>query len=419
MESGDKIVSLTDHKVGRRIAATRPNARVMIHGTQIRVRLATEQDIPEMQGLFAVAYRGKYSFDYAIDPIKLAAEIDDLQHHLWLVAEDLEVGLLAGAIYFIFDPAQRLGKAAGAVVLPKYRNGGLGQTLLKTGVNYLTKTLAAVDVIYGTTRTVSIAPTRMVEEVGFHPLGIFPNAIYFENLEHLNLDIYLTEAALARRRKKPYLFPPFLEVYNIARKQLGLEKAALVTERAPLKLSPQKIRLGVMNDEKETAKRFDQLVNEQRLANRFFPFHRPNQILMTEDGGTEVFVCYDGEGKQASILGYRTDRVDLHDLLDSVAATLQRAGAGYVDLLVDAYDFILQQAAFTARFVPSAYFPAMKLNDDGLRDDFFVLSRTFRLLDFSGIVLTGTNLKFLRAYIRYYHELYIQPILGEAPKSSQ
>ena len=312
--------------------------------------------------------------------------------------------------------AAKAGKAAGAVVLPKYRNGGLGATLLKTGVSYLTKTLAAVDVIYGTTRTASIAPTRMVEEVGFHPLGIFPNAIYFENLEHLNLDIYLTESALARRRKRPYLYPPFEKVYNIARKSLGLERAILVTERAPLKLSAKKIPLAVMDDEKEAATRFDRLVSEQRLANRFFPFHRPNQILMTEDGGTEVFVHYDAEGKQVSILGYRTDQVNVHDLLDSVATTLQRTGAGYVDFLVDAYDFILQQAAFTARFVPSAYFPAMKLNDDGKRDDFFILSRTFRLLDFSGISLTGPNLKFLRTYIRFYHELYIQPILGETPK---
>lgn len=134
--------------------------------------------------------------------------------------------------------------------------------------------------------------------------------------------------------------------------------------------------------------------------------------MSTEDGGTDVFIWYGGVGQQASILGYRSDRVNKHDLLDSVAIELQNAGAAYVELLVDAYDYVIQQEAYTARFIPSAYFPAMRLSHDGKRDDYFVLSRTFRLLDFSSTVVTGDNFKFLKAYLRSYHDLYIAPLTG-------
>ena len=119
-----------------------------------------------------------------------------------------------------------------------------------------------------------------------------------------------------------------------------------------------------------------------------------------------------GRNKQAAIIGYRTDQTNLHDLLDSAAWTLHRMGAAYIEFLVSAYDYKLQQQAYTARFIPSAYYPALQLSNDGLRDDVFVLSRTFNLLDFTNNFLRGDNRLYLKAYLRRYHELYIQPILG-------
>jgi hypothetical protein len=208
------------------------------------------------------------------------------------------------------------------------------------------------------------------------------------------------------------LFSKFFDLYQIPKRILGLESSVLVTERAPLALSRKKISLRVVKDSPEAASKFRHYQESRRISNSFFPFHAPNWILSTDDGGTEVFIAYEMHGRQACIVGYRTDHVNIHDLLDSIAVALQGAGADYVELLVDAYDYGLQQAAYTARYIPSAYFPAMRLADDGLRDDFFVLSRTFRLLDFTGAVVTGDNFDFLQAYLRCYYELYIQPILG-------
>jgi hypothetical protein len=89
---------------------------------------------------------------------------------------------------------------------------------------------------------------------------------------------------------------------------------------------------------------------------------------------------------------------------------LQREGAAYIELLVDAYDYQTQQEAYTAKFIPSAYFPAMKLAHDGLRNDFFVVSRTFQILDFTASTVMEENYPYLQAYMRFYHKLYIEPM---------
>lgn len=410
--SNENVVSLADKRASRGVQASRVIEAREVEGRQVLFREATDADVAPIQALYVEAYHGKYAEEFAVNPRKLCDAIHDPEHHLWLVAEDEVSRSILGAIVFLVDAQHRLGKAAGIVVAPAARSSGIGGLLLKLGVQYLSHEAALVDVLYAMSRTVNEAPSRVVAESGFHQMGLFPNAVQVDNFEHLNLDVFLTEKALAVRRRKPYLFPPFDEIFSLARAQLGLEGPTLVTERAPLVLSDQKIPLEWIEDEARATETFQQYRRDQRLSNCFFPFHRPNRVLRTADGGTEVFVWFAGRAKQAAILGYRTDRVNIHDLLDAVAAALQKAGAAYVELLVDAYNYKLQQEAFTARYIPSAYFPAMMLAPDGLRDDFFILSRTFHLLDFTGTFLRGENLKYLRAYLRFYHDIYLRPILG-------
>ena len=367
-------------------------------------------DAPAIRELFQKIYKGKYPLEFGTNVELLKAEIGDPEHHLWLVAADEKDRLLAGAMLFICDPKNRMAKAGGGVVLPEYRHYGLGSTMLKKGVRYLTKGADIVDVIYGTSRTVSEGPSKITAEAGFYKMGFFPNAVQIEELEHLNLDVFLTPRALKSRRQGPYLYPPFYDIYKIARRQLKLDRGHLVTERGPLTLSKKKIVLNVIKDSKRTVALFDLYKEQRRISNSFFPFHKPNWLLSSEDGGTDVFIWYGGVGKQASILGFRTDRIDIHDLLDAVAGALQRSGASYVELLVDAYDYMVQRDAYAAKYIPSAYFPAMRLTADGRRDDYFVVSRTFQIIDFTSSYVMTENLPYLKAYMRFYNELYIEPM---------
>ena len=384
--------------------------KIEMNGLPLVIREARVNDATEIFDMFNMIYGGKYPLSFGNDVEILKAELMDVNHYLWIVTEDEAKKLIVGAMMCAIDLDNHMAKAGGGVVVPEYRQFGLAATMLKMGVHYLTETTNQVDVLYGTSRTVSEGPSRMVAEAGFLKMGFFPNAVQIEDIEHLNLDIYLTKRALEKRRQKPYLFEPFYEVYKIPRKQLNLERAYLVTEREPLALSRKKMHFEIIETEKEVVSKFRQFSEEKRIRNSFFPFHAPNRLLKSEDGGTDVFLWYGGVGKQASIVGFRTDQVNIHDLLDSVAVAIQRTGASYIELLVDAYDYTSQQEAFTAKYIPSGYFPAMRLANDGLRDDFFVVSRTFQIIDFTRSTVTTEVYPYLQAYMRYYQALYIDPV---------
>jgi RimJ/RimL family protein N-acetyltransferase len=381
-----------------------------IKGRRIVLREARLSDAAAIRNLFERIYKGKYPLEFGTNVDVLRSEISDPDHAMWLVCQDAADRSLVGAILFLCDPRNRMCKAGGGVVLPEYRHYGLGTTLLKRGLRFMTRESRLADVIYGTTRTVSEGPSKMVAESGFHKMGIFPNAVQIEELEHLNLDVYLTGRALRLRRKTPYLYAPFASIYDIARRQLGLEKAHVVTQRDPLKLSKKKLALKYEADPARAAELFGRYSEQKRISNSFFPFHKPNAVLSTEDGGADVFLWNGGVGKQTMILGFRSDYGSHHDLLDSVALTIQRSGASYVELLVDAYDYVIQQEAYTAKYIPSAYFPAMRLAGDGLRDDYFVVSRTFQIVDFTSSYVTQENLPYLKSYMRSYNALYIEPL---------
>lgn len=386
-------------------------------GKNLLIREARAADAQAIQSLFHEIYGGKYPLEFGTDVGVLKSEIADREGYLWLVTE--VAGRLVGAMMFQIDVNNRMSKAGGGVVLPEYRKGGLASTMLKLGVHYLTETAKLVDVLYGTSRTVSEGPSRLVAEAGFRKLGLFPNAVQIEEMENLNLDVYLTRRAMALRRKEAFTLAPFFEIHKIARKQLGLEKAHLITAREPLKLSGKKIQFEIVRDAETVVEKFRLFTEQKRISNGFFPFHKPNMLLRSEDHGSDVFVYYGGTGKQAYLLGIRTDLINRHDLFDSAALALQKEGAAYVELLVDAYHYTMAQEAYTAKFIPCGYFPAMKLAQDGQRDDFFVLSRTFQILDFTTTCVMEENYPYLAAYMKFYQRLFIEPMRHSDLKKSR
>jgi RimJ/RimL family protein N-acetyltransferase len=388
----------------------RVSERCKIAGKSFLIREARLSDAKAIQGLFNTIYQGKYPLEFGTDVGVLKAEIADPERFLWIVTEEARGHKLVGALTFAVDLKNRMSKAGGGVVLPEHRKSGLASRMLKLGLRHLTDQAKTVDVLYATSRTVSEGPSRLAAEAGFRKLGFFPNAVQIEEMEHLNLDVFLTKRAMGLRRWKPFLVAPFFDIHAIARKQLGLETATLVTPRAVLKLAPKKIRFDTVRDEKTVVEKFKLYKEQKRIFNSFFPFHTPNMLLSSEDRGSDVFVWYGGVGKTAYLLGIRTDLVNLHDLYDSAALALHGEGAAYIELLVDAYDYQTQQEAYTAKFIPSAYFPAMKLAHDGLRDDFFVVSRTFQILDFTTSCVMAENYPYLKAYMRFYNKLFIEPM---------
>ncbi len=381
-----------------------------IAGRQYLMREARVADATAIKALFDFVYGGRYP-DTDLD--HLAEDLFDQSHNLCVVTEFDE--RIVGCVMIKMAPEHRLGKGGRALVLPEFRKSGLAPTMLKLAIDYLCVETGTLDVVYGTSRTISAGPAKMSAGAGMVQMGLFPNAVQIDNMEHLNLEVYLSPAALNKRRPRPTILPAFQRIFDLAMSQLGCDESAALASLNPPPVSHCNIALTMNNDQHEVARRYHLYLEQDRLSHAFYPFHFPTAILASEDGSTEVFIWYEGRGKRSAIVGYRSDRTEISELLRAVASTLEHHGASYLELLVPAHNPIAQQSAYAARFLPCAYFPAMLLGRDGMREDYFVLSRTFRLLDFTEVTISPQNARFLRAYMAGYYQLYIEPLLGPLP----
>lgn len=392
------------------LTSSRP-CRVWQHHTidekQFVLREAACEDAPAIRALFEFVYNGKYP-DAELQ--HLAEDLLVPAQHLCVIATFAE--RIVGCLMLSADLGQRIGRANRVLVLPEYRKVGLALSMLRLAIDYWCVESAQLDVVYGTSRTVSSAPAKISADAGMLQMGVFPNAVQIDSMEHLNLEVFFAADALQKRRAPTVILPAFQRIYNLAMRQLGHSETAALSDLPKLPLSRRSMPLSMNHDSVEVAALFSLYRRERRLAHDFFPFHEPNTMLSSADGSTEVFIWYEGTGKRAAIIGYRSERKNTHELLRAVAMAMENYGAAYLEILVQASDPVAQQCAHAARFLPCAYFPALRLERDGSREDYFVLSRTFRLLDFNDVVISPQNVDFLRAYLAGYYQLYIEPLLG-------
>ena len=59
-----------------------------------------------------------------------------------------------------------------------------------------------------------------------------------------------------------------------------------------------------------------------------------------------------------------------------------------------------------AKFIPCGYLPAFQLEGEK-RYDYVVFSRSFEILDFNNLELTGENQKYLRNYIGLWEQKFL------------
>jgi len=119
-------------------------------------------------------------------------------------------------------------------------------------------------------------------------------------------------------------------------------------------------------------------------------------------------MSYNPKDKYSVFIGGYTD-LDPTIILESVAKKMQELNMAYLEILFDAYTPELHRAAIDARFIPSGYFPAAKL-EKGVRYDCIVFSRTFDVLDFRNVRLSSLYRNFLKEYIKLWRENYIEVV---------
>ena len=341
---------------------------------------ASQDDIEAIIDLYIKVYKGKYTLPEVADPAIIAKKVED-PSYFWTVAK---IGdRLIGSVIFAIDPVNKMGKSYAAAVLGEFRGQDVMRTMVKHGLQLLTQKTRTCDVIYATTRTVSFAPQVVLEHLGFISTGIFPNVRKVESFETHGLEVYLGPHCLEFRRKTPKLVPEILDFYSIVKKELGLEDADTVVleEQDPRKMGPA-ISFEVQHDYETISEKFYAFQDKDLMTKAFFPFTDPNMLFSAKDGTSDIFVNFNPLDGNGVIVGYRHSGSDLRNTLMWFCEEASKSGMRYIEMLVSAYLPNKQRLALDAKFLPCAYFPAMKMNDDGLREDFLVFSRSFESLDF-------------------------------------
>lgn len=384
--------------------ASRPRLRKTIQfGPDRRfiIRRGRAKDGEAIAGLYKFVYGDKYTMPVVIDPGQRNKSLRS-KHFLWVLIELDE--RLVGSVIYEFHPTESLGKVFGAVIDPAYRGHDLMVEAMRAGLYYAREIGLPTDVIYATTRTVSPAPQRIVEKLGFHCLGIFPNVRKVEDYETHGLHVLHHYKALGQRKRMPLLIPEVREFFEISRDEVGFVGHAMcgpVNVPAP---SVRPLRFEVDEDEAAVQRLHRKRKKADALEFDFFPFHEAHLRFFSQEEDTEIFLHYNRVDAYGVVLGLRSEREDLRSVLEAASETAKALGMRYIEILISAYDPVLQRFAFESRYLPSAYFPAMRVcKKSGERLDYLVFSRSFEQLDFTTIKLLGPAQRFLEAFMKCWY----------------
>ena len=380
-------------------------------GDRYVIRLARPDDALRISLLYHRVYNGKYS-----DP--LMRNVDQLSSFLmhpanaWVVAEDNHD--LVTSVAWETDGRNRLAKVFGGAVLPAHRGAGLLERAMKFGSDYLESRPEPVAVIYATTRTATTAPQIITEKLGYKKLGIFPNVHKTSTFETHCLTALFIGNALEKRFTKFKLHPKVAGFYRIAQAELGLADLPIAAAAEYVPIAPAKRmplpELEVLEAPLFAIQRFRKLQEEQQIGFHFYPFHEPNLVILSPCQTVEVFLFRSPSDPYSTVVGVRKpDDIDSAEMLLRVSDLLRERGVRYLETIGRVDRPRILDGIIRAGFVPCAYFPAFQLHGEW-RYDYAVFSKTFEMLDFRELKLTGTNQKLLQEYFLNWREIFLGPL---------
>lgn len=379
---------------------------VLPDNTRVRLKRAEVGDVDNILRLYDIVYSSKYTLPEATQKDAAVKKINSPDCRWYICVKKNEA---IGSVIFTIDDANRLGKVYAAAVRPDFQGKNIMHYMVKEVVDDLCGDNGPCDAIYATTRTVSFAPQIVLEHIGFISLGIFPNVRRVQKHESHGLEVFYSRKAFDNRVLMPTLIPELKKLYSIAQDIFKFEDALIVDKLDDV---PQEdsIWFDYDDDAEAVARAYaERLTSDASRISGFFPFHAPNMRFYSRDLKNEIFCNINRQDGHMAIIAFKCEARNFTNLLNSFCRAAKAvAGAEYVELLVSAFDPIIQKQALEARFLPCSYFPAMRMNSNGERIDYMAMSRSFVALDFTEIHLVKNNQKFLEAFMECWYSMVLK-----------
>lgn len=365
----------------------------------INYRRAELRDAFPIQNLYQLAVVGQPSDALLLNYRALLLDLQS-PHSKWLVAEKDDQ--LVAAFSLMLDRENRLAKMNRVVIHPRWHDSSeLLGAALPLLIEYLK---GSVEVLYTTTRYLTLEEQELTLKFGFKLLGIFPNAAGADATRVNGLSAYFFDDTLKGRRLATFkMHPVMAPFYEVVRRQCEL--APLEPYGAPerAKFDGEPVPpLEILVAPRFVSDRFETLREKKSVAIHFYPFQEPNALITGLQQKVEIFVKIIPEMRFAAIIGERLEiPVDPTDLYKQVSLLLNRQNISYIEMINDAGDAPGIDCLSRAGFLPVAYFPCFKRQGERRRD-YVILSRSFERLFSQGPVAGDVNPLYLEYLTQYY-----------------
>lgn len=371
------------------------------------LRKAALTDLASIFQLYTVEYDSTYPDPTFSSPEQLADAIRGEKKLIFVAVDD---STIVASLIFLYDQADLLAKAGAAVVAKSHRGKGITQDLIQYGLNYIQEKTFGVDILYVTTRTVHKAAQVLTQNMGFKQLGIFPNVHKTSDYETHALAAMTFNDSLMRRYTDFEQHPLVYPLYNIVRENIELPEMKVAEIWNKKDFFGEEVPTLEIVDAKEFVRlRASKLKARHEIDMAFFPFHEPNILITSPSQNIEVFLYVNEFDKHCVVTGCKVDReVSFTDLFLKISSLLRDRGIRYIECIIRANRLNIIDKVIKARFLPCGYVPAFQLEDDK-RYDYVVFSRSFEILDFNNIDLTGES----RPYLKNYVDLWERTFLGD------
>lgn len=379
-----------------------PQELILDDGRKITIRAANIDDLEKIRGLYQATYGNSYTIVEVADPKRTASALQSPNNYLWIVCQFEE--RIVGSVIFSVDPYHHLGKAFSGIIDREFRGQKLIYSMMRAGHACLLREGGPCDLIYAIVRTfVSVNFHSHLKELGYIDLGIFPNVRKLSYYETHTFKICPGPNAFKNRRPLPRIYDQVQTLYRLVDSQLQLGSALMKSIELPDKkteiikfheAAPEDFPNGIEAER-------EKLRQENKLRFGFCPLLEPNHMLINNEKTVRAFLNYQPTDGHASLLGLQTGEFDMVDLLESLAAFCESTDIKYLEVLASAYDPIIQAQLWKSYFIPSAWFPAARL-DNGQRQDYMIASRSFVPLHFKGLQLTDDSKPYLLEFFKLY-----------------
>ena len=390
------------------------------------VRVAEEQDIPQIRETFIAVYGLDYPYKEFYDETWIKRSIYN-DNVLMLIAEETDTKRIAGTASVIFEfgaYSDLVGEFGRLAVHPDFRNLGVGKLLMQQRLEAIQDRLhlglVMARVVHPYAQQISLCHH-------FAPLGFLPLSHFFSHRESFALLGRYFGDALTLRKNNPRVIPEACKLATLTLPYANLPCDVIVDEEsAPypyndeyqvqemtVKGYPALLRI------ERGRTRHREIFGHMRLEYGFFKLQANHATYLLAFDGSQLVgaIGFTLDSTEHSVRIFElvtlTDQAIRFLLAEVERKCREEWGIEYIEIDVSAHAPRMQRTMLELNFLPAGYIPSMVFHEVE-RLDIIRMVRLIRLQDLGPLHLTPAMQEIADVVMSGFYSRSVLPRIAEA-----